>query len=121
MRTPRKARKGRYKANEQNGNMENELKVMEKIRHLTNFTNNKALRFEQTSPLAVLLYSFGTQFVHSALFCVHPTGAVAKCYSPCFIFPLGCEAFLQKTPAYSKAFHDSIAPVPLWPPMPCEG
>ncbi len=31
-----------------------------------------ALRFEQISPLAVQLYSFGTQFVQSALFSVHP-------------------------------------------------
>ena len=30
----------------------------------------------------VTLYSFGTQFVQSALFCVHPKGAVAFCYSP---------------------------------------
>ncbi len=55
---------------------------MEEIRQMTNFTNNKALRFEQTSPLAVPLYSFGTQFVQSAQFCFHPKGAVAFCYSP---------------------------------------
>ena len=40
-----------------------------------------ALRFWQTSPLAVSTYSFGTQFVKSALFCVHPKGAVAFCDS----------------------------------------
>ncbi len=57
---------------------------MEDIRHLTNFTNNKAWRFGQASPLAVPLYSSGTQFVQSALFCVHPKGAVAFCYSPLF-------------------------------------
>ncbi len=50
---------------------------MEEIRLLTNFANNKALRFEQTSPLAVPMYSVGTQFVQSALSCVHPKRAVA--------------------------------------------
>ena len=33
----------------------------------------------------VTLYSFGTQFVQSALFCIHPKGAVAFCYSPFII------------------------------------
>ena len=62
---------------------------MEEIRFVTNFINNKALGFEQTSPLAVPLYSFGTQFAQSALFCVHPKkGAVAFCYSPFFIFAI---------------------------------
>ena len=72
MRTAPKATKRLCKANEQSENVENKLKIMEEIRHVTNFINNKALGFEQTSPLAVPLYSFRTQFAQSALFCVHP-------------------------------------------------
>ena len=37
MRTPRKARKRLYEANENSTNSENELKVFEEIRHLKNF------------------------------------------------------------------------------------
>ncbi len=40
------------------------------------------LRFEQTSPLSVPTYAYGTQFVQSALFCFQPKVFGTRCHKP---------------------------------------
>ena len=82
MRTPPKVEKRLCKPSEQSENVENELKVTEEIRHVTNFIKIKLWVLSKLRLLRYPCTASGLSLLNLRYFASTPKGAVAFCYSP---------------------------------------